>query len=375
MVLALALAIVATGLPEGARPYGYRLVALPSATYGSDMGWTLGAGASLYRATEIPGRLERFRLGVAWASRGPRSLWVKWEEPQLGSHGWGLVADVSLADDNQEAYWGEGARLGGAAAAAGFGAPPEPFRYHDRRGFLSLTARRARAAAPSPYVRARWLRVQMEGAGPLLAASRPLGVGGGGEALGEAGLFVDTRDRDVGTRRGVLASCSLFFAPPMGAVSAGNMGGANVTAAGFLPLGRRATLAGRAVYDRKVGAVPFYERAMYEGLSYGTGMGGAETLRGIARSRLSGDEKGLASLEVRADLMSARAFGQTPLQLGVAMGVDAGFARQRGYGAIAAAGGFAGLRALWDRAFLVRLEVAYAGQGGTAVYLATGEQF
>lgn len=38
-------------------------------------------------------------------------------------------------------------------------------------------------------------------------------------------------------------------------------------------------------------------------------------------------------------------------------------------------GGFAGLRALWDRAVLLRLEVGYAGQGGPAFYIVTGEQF
>jgi hypothetical protein len=153
------------------------------------------------------------------------------------------------------------------------------------------------------------------------------------------------------------------------------MQGVNASAAFFLPLGRRATLAGRALYDRKLGDVPFYERALYEGLSYGVGMGGGETIRGVARSRLSGDEKGLASLEVRAPLTNLYAFGGRQLQLGVGTGLDAGFARQAGYGAVTAIGGFAGLRALFDRAVLIRLEVGYAAQGGMAVYLATGEQF
>ncbi len=374
MVLALLLALSAAGLPEGAAPDGFRLLAVPSATYGSDVGLTLGAGGSLYRASDVPGRLERVTLGLAWASRGPRTLRVKWDAPRVGSSDWGLAVDFRLADDNREAYWGEGAGLGGASTQPGYGAPPDPYRYHDRRAFLSLTARRAFAGTPSPYFRARWLALDMSDAGSLLASARPLGVEGGGELLAEAGLFVDTRDRDVGTRRGVLASLSAFVAPPLGRLSAGRMGGANATAAFFVPVGRSATLAGRALYDRKLGDVPFYERALYEGLSYGAGLGGAETLRGLARWRLSGDEKGLATLELRAPVARAHALG-TPLELGVAAGVDAGFARQRGYGALSALGAFGGLRLLWDRAILVRAEVAYAGQGGTAVYLTTGEQF
>jgi hypothetical protein len=375
VVLALLLAVATADLPERAGPGDLRLVAAPTATYTSDIGLTLGAGGSLYRASDVPGRLERLTLNAAWASRGPRWLAMRWEEPQVGSLGWGLLGDVRLADDNREPYWGEGAALGGLSTAAGFGAPPDPFRYHDRRAFLSLTARPSRATSPSPYFRARWLLLEVVDAGTLLRAARPRGADGGGEALAEAGLFIDTRDRDVGTHRGLLASCSMFVAPPIGSLSAGGMGGANLSAAIYLPLSRGATLAGRALYDRKVGDVPFYERALYEGMSYGVGMGGAETIRGVARSRISGDEKGLASLEVRAPVANLRAFGGTPLQIGVATGLDVGFARQSGYGAVAAVGGFAGLRALWDRAVLLRLEVGYAGQGGTAVYLATGEQF
>lgn len=375
VVLALLLALATADLPERAGPGGFRLVAAPAATYGSDVGVTLGAAGSLYRVTDVPGRLERVTVSGTWASRGPRSLSVRWEAPRVGAIGWGLLVDLRLADDNREPYWGEGAGLGGAATAPGFGAPPDPYRYHDRRGFLSITARPSRATSPSPYFRARWLRLAIAEAGPLLQASRPRGFDGGGEALAEAGLFVDTRDRDVGTQRGLLASCSMFVAPPIGSFSAGTMGGANASAAVFVPLKRGTTLAARALYDRKVGDVPFYERALYEGMSYGVGMGGAETIRGVARSRLSGDEKGLASLELRASLANMRAFGGTPLQLGVGTGLDVGFARQSGYGAVTAVGGFAGLRALWDRAILLRLEVGYAAQGGTAVYLATGEQF
>ncbi len=375
VLFALILALAAADLPEGASTDAFRFVAGPDANYGSDVGLTLGAGGSLYRATDVPGRLERINIGATWASRGPRSLRMRWEAPRIGSLGWGLQLDLRLADDNREPYWGEGAALGGAATAAGFGAPPDPYRYHDRRAFLSLTARPPVAATPSLYFRARWLRLEMVDAGPLLGATRPRGVDGGGELLAESGLFLDTRDRDIGTHRGLLASCSVFVAPPIPALSAGTMGGASASLAVYVPLGRRATLAGRALYDRKLGQVPFYERALYEGMSYGVGMGGAETIRGVARSRVSGDEKGLASLEVRAPLAELHALHGTPLQLGIATGLDAGFARQAGYAVVAAVGGFAGLRALWDRAVLVRLEVGYAGQGGTAVYFVTGEQF
>lgn len=375
MLLGLLLAVATSQVPARSAPSDFRLAAVPAVTYGSDVGLSLGSAAFLYRPADVAGRWERISIGAAWASRGPRFLQLKWEKPELGALGWGFLADLRLADDNREPYWGEGAALGGSTVSPGSGSPPDPYRYHDRRAQFSLTVRRTTARSPSPFFRARWLGLDVLDAGPLLGAARPPGHAGGGDLLAEAGLFVDTRDRDVGTRKGFLASASAFGAPRMGKASDGSFAGVNLYAAAFLPVSKRMTLAARVLYDAKLGEVPFYERQQYEGIAYGTGLGGADTLRGVARSRLSGDEKGLASAELRTAIAEVHPFGTSPLQLGLATGIDLGYARQRGHAPLAALSGFVGLRALWDRAVLLRFEVGYSGQGSPAVYVVTGEQF
>lgn len=378
-LLAIALAVVSPGLEAlrsaAEEPQPFRFAAIPILSYGSDTGLNAASAVLLYRDGGVPGRLERLSLGFAFATHGPRIVKTEWAAPQLLGTGWALQLDGCVADDDRAPYWGEGGALGRSAVDPGYGTPPPVFSYHDRRAFLGALLRPSVAARPSPFFRVRWLGVDVAQASALLAAARPLGVDGGAQLLGEVGVLVDTRDAEVATRRGVFASASAFGSPALGDVSSFGFGGVNVTASAFVPAGRRVTLAFHAMGEMKRGDVPFYERDLYEGISYAGGLGGAGTLRGVARSRLSGEDKALLTGELRSSLWQWRIRGGTPLDVGLAAGGDLGMAHQRGYAPLAAAGAFAGLRAVWDRAVVTRLEVGYAGQGGAAVYLVTGEQF
>jgi hypothetical protein len=378
-LLAIALAIVSPGL-EALRaaaetPEPFRFAAIPVVSYGSDTGVSAASAILLYRDGGVPGRLERLSLGVAFASHGPRVVKAQWAAPRLLGTGWALQLDGVVTDDDRAPYWGEGDALGRSTVAPGYGTPPPAFSYHDRRVFAGALLRPSIARRPSPFFRVRWLSVDVLQPSALLAEARPLGVDGGAQLLGEAGVLLDTRDAEVATRRGALASASAFASPALGGVSSSGFGGVNVTASAFVPAGRRVTLAFRALGEVKRGDVPFYERDLYEGISYAGGLGGAGTLRGLARSRLSGEDKALLTGEIRSSLWQWRLRGGSPLDVGLATGGDLGMAHQRGYPPLAAAGAFAGLRAVWDRAVVTRLEVGYAGQGGAAIYLVTGEQF
>ena len=376
-LLALAAALVLAASDPGPAPAAdgsFRFAVIPAFSYGSDVGATLGAATFVYRPTQIPGRHDLLLMSASYATRGPRALQLNLESPRL--HGdWGGRIDVRVADDNQDPYWGEGGALGGSTVPPGAGSAPSPYRFHGRRAFLAATARPTSAASPSPYARVRLLALDVHDPGALLGAAQPLGSRGGSSLLWEAGLLVDTRDRDVGTRRGLHASASGFAAPAFGPIGPGSFGGGNVTASLFWPLADGATLAVRALAEAKLGDVPFYERSYYEGVLYGGGLGGAGTVRGLARLRMPGDYKALATAELRTTLLQGRPVAGKLLQLGIGAGLDAAYARQRGHPALTALGGFAGLRALWDGAVLLRFEVGYAGQGAAAMYLVTGEQF
>jgi hypothetical protein len=214
--------------------------------------------------------------------------------------------------------------------------------------------------------------VAVEQPSALLSRSAPRGILGGSSALAHAGIAYDTRDGGASPRRGLLADASAFAAPP--ALSSYGFGGVNVGVRGYLSLAPDAVLALRGFYDLKLGGVPFFERALYEGLAYGEGLGGAGTIRGLARDRLMGEEKALASAELRLWLAETRLFGR-PQAWGVSLGGDAGRAGDRGAAPVLGAGGFVGGRLLWDRAVVVRLEAGYAGQGELAYYLGFDEAY
>jgi len=348
---------------------------VPNVAYGSDVGLKVGVAAYLYRVAEVdPDRRDRLSLGLAYSTRGPRFIEARWYDYRLLGTRAHTAWDVRLADDDLAPYWGEGAGLGGLPVAPGSGTPPPEYRYHDRRAFASALVAAPIAGSLNAYGRLRWLRVDLVATGPLLAAQRPLGFGGGDVALAEAGFLVDTRDVETGTRRGLYVNAALFGAPALGGPFAYAFGGGNVTFRQYLPLRPDARLALRLMADLKRGSVPFFERTIYEGVEFGDGLGGGETIRGVARYRLAGEDKLLANLELRMDLLTYHPFERS-LEVGLATGIDAGAARQRGYSTVAALGGFAGVRLLWDEAILLRVELGYAAQGSAALYVSFGEEF
>jgi hypothetical protein len=214
--------------------------------------------------------------------------------------------------------------------------------------------------------------VTVEEPSALLVRTAPRGAQGGASALAHLGVAYDTRQGGASPRGGMLLDASIFGAPA--ALSDFEFAGVNVGARGYVSLAPNAILALRGFYDLKVGGVPFFERALYEGLGYGEGLGGSGTIRGLARDRLMGEEKALVGAELRLWLTETRFLGRAQAW-GVSAGADAGRARDRGTAPVLGAGAFVGGRLLWDRAVAVRLEAGYAGQGGLAYYLSFDEAF
>ncbi|BDG10871.1 BamA/TamA family outer membrane protein [Anaeromyxobacter paludicola] len=386
MSTALLLGLLAASAPrfEAAELDGWHFAALPVVSYGSDVGFMAGAALLFYRPLTAAGEeRDEVSLSGSYATRGPRALDAGWSVRRILDSSLHAYLNLHLADDDLMPYWGEGAGLGGLDVPVGAGSPPEPFRYHDRRVFAAATVGSLFLGPLGWHARARFLGVDVAGRGSLLSSSLPPGSHGGKVALGEVGLTLDTRDREMGARRGLYLAAAAFAVPPVSGLSDFSFHGLDATARAWIPVLPFATLALRAVYDVKrsddrvggaTAAVPFFERMLYEGPTYDEGLGGASTLRGVARYRISGDEKALGNAELRIRLLTTRLAGKTQ-ELGLAAGVDAGWARQPGYAPVHAESAAAGVRLIWDRAIVLRVEAAHARGGETGVYVAFGELF
>jgi hypothetical protein len=366
---------------------GWHFAGIPLVAFASDVGLTLGAAVFFYKPVEgYPGASRSATLGFSYATRGPRSADLNLGAQRILGTTLQTFLNFHVGDDDRMPYWGEGARLGGLPTPAGFGSPPEPYRYHDRRIFTSGSARIGLAGPLGLHVRARFLDVDVAEPSALLVASRPAGVRGGRTALGEVGLLYDTRDRDVGTRRGVFIGVAAFAAPQIDGLSDFAFHGYDAAVRFYVPLWRGASLATRALYDRKIAgvprdganpgaeAVPFFERTQFEGYSFNEGLGGYGTVRGIARYRLAGDEKLLGNVQLRVNILTTHLASKTQ-EWGLGAGVDAGRASQPGFEAVDAVGGAVGLRFIWDRTILLRVEMGRARGGDDTLYVAFGDMF
>lgn len=380
------IALAAAGDPPASDVH-WHVAPFPVGSYGSDVGLTLGAALFAYRHTRAlgPMRDDMLSLRVDIATRGPREVVLSGSI--VRPFGVPLLTrwDVALADDPTLPYWGEGAQLGGLPVPTGYGTPPEPYRYHGRRAFVAGLIRGPLGGPFAWHLRGRWLDLDIRSRGALLQASNPPGAAGGRVLLGEIGLMLDTRDNEVAPHRGVLLEASAFSSPRLGSVSHYSFHGYTFGARAYAPLLPRITLAVRALYDRKLAgpglgsgsggtAVPFFERSLYEGFNYGEGLGGGSTVRGVARFRLSGEEKILGNAELRAVLFRSHLLGNTQ-DWGMDVGLDAGRAQQHGYAPVHAESAVAGLRLVWGSSVVVRVQAGRVRGGETAVYLSFGELF
>lgn len=208
-------------------------------------------------------------------------------------------------------------------------------------------------------------------------------------AVPAIGLIWDTRDNEISPRSG---SFHIAGVRAMGGVPAsrdvGYVGG-SVTLRKYLPLPGPFVLAGRYVADAIVGEAAFYDLA--QGITFTPIdlIGGHGGLRGVPNGRYTGKIKMLASIELRALLLSFGAFGQK-FRVGTQAFVDVGRiwadwksdpARDgRGVGLKYGVGG--GFYLIWGAAAVIRVEVAYSPEALDAnpglpvgLYAADGHAF
>jgi outer membrane protein assembly factor BamA len=199
-------------------------------------------------------------------------------------------------------------------------------------------------------------------------------------ALYRYGVRFDTRDNETSPHSGTWDEIAVQASP-------GDIDGlpyryaqASVELRGFVPAGKRITLAARAVGDVIVGDPPFAELPRF-GDTYA--VGGSNGVRGVPAQRYYGKVKVFGNLEVRARLFPFKLFGK-PLQLGSAVFLDAGrvwadtspHPELDGTSIGIKYGIGAGLRLLSGTAFVLRADVAWSPDATPiGAYVAAGEMF
>jgi len=330
---------------------------VPNLAYDSDDG--LGFGARFEHARLDP-ELAPYRQ--AWvvhlfsSLRGYHHHRIRYDRLGLGPDGSvRLTAHLAWRQWSNDGYWGIGNDTVREEDAG-----PDRYRYSLIQPFAHLALRRPFGEgglygylALNPKLSL----VQSE-PGSLLAEERPYGTEGGFLPQLLVGVQHDTRSPELSPHRGHLLEAGGRLAP-WGTGQAGGFSGLLLSARGFHELGHeRLVLAGRLMGEVLWGDVPFYEMVHWGGYTPVQGVGGFETLRGLAFGRFRAPGKAIANTELRIRALDG-AIKQTRLGLELAPFIDVGTVfLADDPGLLHPAAGL-GTRLVMDETFVGRLDLGW----------------
>ncbi|MBI4820310.1 MAG: BamA/TamA family outer membrane protein [Deltaproteobacteria bacterium] len=199
--------------------------------------------------------------------------------------------------------------------------------------------------------------------GSLLALERPFGLDGGVTVQLQGGLLYDSRKPEGTPTSGVLAELGARIAPPL-PTGAGTFGGVMGSVRAFWGITDRLVLAGRLMGEVMFGEIPFYEMVHWGGLFPVTGFGGFETIRGLSFGRFRAPGKAVLNTELRLSVFE-HTLADEPFVWQLVPYADAGVVflgdeTRHGGGPEIHPGFGGGLRAIWQRDFVARID---AGAG------------
>jgi outer membrane protein assembly factor BamA len=327
---------------------------------------------------------------VFLTTRGRRDFTLFIDAPHLLPGGWRVGGSAASERQLATPYYGIGNQTV-AADAATTGANPYYYRYgrrvirvsvdgqHDLGvpGFRLLLGAGARSVDVTtvPYGEGTTLLAQEVGSVSLPTSGTTL-LPTYTARYGRVGLVLDTRDREIGTRRGVWADVLV----QQGKIDDAAFTRATVTLRHYTPLTSKVTIADRIVMQNVNGNLPPTELSILQG-SYrdDEALGGASSIRGLPKNRYVGRGIAFANTEVRWD---ARAFAlrRAPSHLVLSGFLDAGRVWRGnirldelltelhvGYGA--------GARLAIGPSFVVATDVGHSSQTPAAVYVGLGYLF
>ncbi|MDP2310727.1 MAG: BamA/TamA family outer membrane protein [Pseudomonadota bacterium] len=194
-------------------------------------------------------------------------------------------------------------------------------------------------------------------AGSLLLEQQPLGMDGGLGVQLIAGALWDTREPEVTPDEGWLLEVA-----GRGVTGMYTFGGPFVSARAWGRIAPGVVVAQRVMGEWLFGEVPFYEMVFWGGVVPIPGMGGSDTIRGVAFGRWRGPGKAVSNTELRLDVLRHRALKQE-LRWQLVPFVDLGTVWGSGDTATApdpalpvhpAVGG--GIRAIWGESIVGRVD-------------------
>jgi len=360
--------------------------ALPALNYDSDEGFGYGVTGGLYQygdGSRTP-YLWAFEPLVFFTTHGRRKISLFYDAPHQFGAGVRLTARAYADRDCCQPYYG----LGNATTYVDtLGARPSlPSYYTYRRTRLSadvflqwrllpgarvltgVALNRNTTAARDPDTRF---------GRDLANGTIPAGENGSTSLGPKLGVIYDTRDSERDPRRGGWVEGLVW----QGMVLPGGDDFTRWTGTvrGYLSPYPSLTFAARVFGEHVPGSMPI---AMLTdvGSSFQdfTGIGGAESVRGVLRLRFLGRTRMLGNLEARWRGPRFR-FLRAPWRLGAVGFVDAGRVwDDRGAGDGAAGfhwGKGAGLRVAWGQSFIIAADFGHGREAGLQTYLKLGHMF
>ncbi|CAN5830590.1 hypothetical protein BH23GEM5_BH23GEM5_16050 [soil metagenome] len=364
----------------------WEFAGVPSLNYDADEGFGYGAAVELYR--HAPGaKPYKFTLqpNVFLTTGGRRDFTLFFDAPQLVP-GWRMDAFVGSEQQIASPYYG----VGNDVPYDSLLEVGNPYFYRfgrTRRQVLGNAQRRVGETPVRLLVGAGAAHVNVDAipndSGTTLLHQQlelagMVAPGGWSNAV-RGGIIWDTRDREVGPRRGVWSDVIVQrFDELLG--SDAEYTRVTATDRRYFPLGGRVTYAQRLLLQNVWGDAPFYDLFIVESsFKRQEGLGGAKTLRGLPKNRYVGKGMALANLEARWRAADFRAAGR-PLHLVVSGFVDSGRVWEEGVVLSELfsdhhVGFGGGLRVGMGDNFVVALDLAHSREAGLPFYIGLGYLF
>ncbi len=299
---------------------GRELGGVPSVNYDSDEGFGYGFNLELY---DYGAGLRPYRYTIQptlnLSTGGKRDINVFFDAPHLLPRAWRVDAYVGNERQRFSPYYG----IGNATTvdeALKTDANPDYYAYDRTRTQLLLNLQHPLAGTPlrllvGAGVARTTVNLLPRGRGTTLLAQDSAWTPGVDAPRGwsnyvRAGVIWDTRDREVGPRRGTWTE---LLVQRIDRAFGSTVAYTRWTLADrrYVPLGERVTFANRVLVQKIAGTAPFYDLYQLQtSFKQLEGLGGAKTLRGIPKDRFADDGMLLWNAEVRWRATDFRAVGR-----------------------------------------------------------------
>jgi hypothetical protein len=383
ILLAAAASSIAAAQPTTTK--GHALVGLPALNFDADEGMGYGAllqwyeygaeGTSPYRYTIQP--------TVFLTTKGRKDGSLFFDAPHLLPAGWRMSATVAREEQLATPYYGIGNETVADEAATN-AANPYFYRF-GRRGVRGSVTLQRDIAGPSLRL------LGAAGGASVTVTPVPYGTGTtlfatelGGDAAVDTrtqfvrvGIVLDTRDHEIGPRRGTWAELLVQRA---GFGGTEHFTRSTMTVRRYVPVAARVTWAERVVVQNTVGDVSRQELfTIQSSFKDDEALGGAGSLRGIPKNRYAGKGVAFANSELRWDAAHFSLKGR-PSQLVLSGFVDAGrvWAESPRVSELLSdlhVSGGGGVRLAVGPSMVVAADVGHSSQSAAAVYVGLGYAF